>query len=111
MELVARLDPHLLHARLFQDEGGEDAGLQVVTDGNEDDIEIGQSQLGHGGLIGGIRHDNVIAEGGDLPGLALVDIDGQYFGILPLQLFAQRAAKQAQADDGKLVVHELFLSS
>ncbi len=111
MELVACLHPHLLHTRLFQYEGGEDAGFQVVTDGDEDDVEVGQPQLGDGGLIGGIRHDDVVAEGGDLAGLALVDIDSQHLGILPLQLFAQRAAKQAQADDGKLVVHELFLNS
>jgi len=53
---------------------------------------------------------SVVAEGGYLAGLALVDVDGQYLGILALQLFAQGAAKQAQADDGELIVHACFLS-
>ncbi len=111
VELVARLDPDLLHPCLLEDKGGEYAGLEVVTDGDEDDVEVGQAQFGDGGLVGGVGHDDVVAEGGDLAGLALVDVNRQHLGILALQLFTQRAAKQPQPDDGKLVVHEYFLKS
>ncbi|MNQ15940.1 hypothetical protein D3C85_289270 [compost metagenome] len=110
MKLVARLDPHLLHPRLLQHQRGENAGLEVVADGHEDDVEIGQSQLGDRGLIGGIGHDDVVAQGCYLAGLALVDIDGQHLGILQLQLFTQCAAEQAEADDGELIVHSCFLN-
>ena len=90
MELVAGLDPDLLHARLFQHQRGQDVGLQVVADGDKDDVEIRQAQFGDRGPASVASATMTWLQRVAIWRVLLVDVDGQYLGILALQLFATR---------------------
>ena len=103
MRITYRLRPDARNLHLQQDRGGQDARLDVSTDGDDHAVEFVNCQLAKRFFLRRISADNVREEA--IVGLndVLGAVDAEHFGTALHELEGESAAESTKPDDGDRV--------
>jgi hypothetical protein len=94
------LGPDVADPQLGQQGGGEDAGLQVVADGDDGPVEVADTDLAQRVGVGGVGDDDLPELSGEPLDDVGAAVDGEHLGATTGQFEGECGAEPAEADDG-----------